>query len=133
MSRFPWINLSLQPQTMGNCRTYITMYLLRSLKDVYTGNKYIVVFRLKKNDFCNLFDYFLCVVTCSCFKRPSFKLQTRYQCQKISLHTTISEPVNDYRACLHLQNRLNWAHKMYRVKNVTLSVNKFVTSASNNG
>ena len=35
------------------------MYLLRNLKDVYTGNKYIVVFRLKKNDFRNLFHYFL--------------------------------------------------------------------------
>jgi hypothetical protein len=38
-----------------------SMYLLRNLKDVYAGNKYIVVFRLKKNDFRNLFHYFLCV------------------------------------------------------------------------
>jgi hypothetical protein len=37
------------------------MYLLRNLKDVYIGNKYIVVFRLKKNYFRNLFHYFLCV------------------------------------------------------------------------
>ena len=73
-------------------------------------------------------------VRSSCFKRPSFKVQTRYQCQKISLHTTnISEPVNDYGACFHLQNRLTWAHKLYRVKNVTFSMNKFVTSALNNG
>jgi hypothetical protein len=51
----------------------ISMYLLRNLKDVYTGNKYIVVFRLKKNDFCNLFDYFLCVCVCCqiCWKTYS--------------------------------------------------------------